>query len=658
MRTRFTRTLSLLICVSACLSCADEGAELSIDLRTDYVPGLEFTDVRIRLRQAGGIRDDWHRVGDGDYIRGQRISRFRAVDRGPVELDVELFGPDGRTVLGRPASVFFSGAATVTMVVSRTCEGVSCADELACSGGRCVDPECTPETPERCGDGCETTPCAAMAACSVGQCTSEGACLYEAVPDFCDSDEYCDPRVGCRLRPTSPRDAGMDAGMTDAGTPDAGTPDAGARDSGAADAAMDTNIDPTCGDECSTGNICERGIMDCTSGEARCVSAGPSVGGVVCRDARDVCDAEELCDGTSTECPEDRPASAGQVCSPGGECDIEERCDGVNDACPLDRFEDVGALCSAGFCNAMHECSADCTPGAICQPTDPCLSGSVDCATGTPRCLPVGNAPNDTECRADETTMGNCSGYSDACDTTGMQLVTTRTFACQSGSCVGNNNSLNVMCTRSTNGDSCGSSADTECTDQDTCFTGTCRSNDEANGTGCGSAVVTECTARDSCLAGECQINDAAPGTACGSTEDTACTAADTCAAGTCLTNHLGAGTDCSDGDACTTDDTCNGTGTCSPGTAMDCDDGLECTTDSCSAGSCLNPIVTNRCLIGGSCYVNGQLEMGNSCFNCNASVSQTTFSMRPTGSLCFVECEGMCTGAGVCDAPPAPFCF
>lgn len=652
MRIRINRSLVALLCLSACMSCADEEAELSIDLRTDYVPNLEFTDVRIRLRQAGELRDDWHRVGDGDYVRGQRISRFRSVARGPVELDVELYGPDGATLLRRPASVFFAGATTVTLVLTRSCEGVSCAEGLACSGSRCVDAECTPETPERCGDGCELTPCTPMNACAASQCTSEGACLYEARPGFCDSTEYCDPEAGCRLRPGGPRDSGMpDAGSLDAGARDAGPLDAGS------DASMDASVNPSCGEVCDTGNVCERGIMDCSSGAPRCESAGAGPAGILCRGARDLCDAEERCDGVSTDCPVDRAVSAGEVCSPGSACDIEERCDGVNDACPLDRFEDVGELCPGGFCNAAHECSAECSPGATCELSDACQSGRVDCSTGTPRCLPEGNAPDETECRSEETTRGLCGGYSDDCDTGGMRLVTTRTFECQSGSCVGSDDTISVVCSRATNGNTCGSTSNTECTDPDTCFAGTCRANHEPNGFGCGSSLDNQCTDPDTCLNGACQTNDAPMGAACGNDADTACTAPDTCAAGTCRTNHRGAGTACSDGDACTVGDSCDAVGSCSPGATMSCNDGLSCTSDSCSAGVCQNPVISDRCLIAGSCYVSGQPQAGNTCFNCNPVVSQTSFSMRPTGSLCFVECEGMCTSGGECNAPPAPFC-
>ncbi len=52
----------------------------------------------------------------------------------------------------------------------------------------------------------------------------------------------------------------------------------------------------------------------------------------------------------------------------------------------------------------------------------------------------------------------------------------------------------------------------------------------------------------------------------------------------------------CDDGDACSVGDTCDGAGTCVPGSAPDCDDGNLCTKDSCdSAVGCVNASAARR---------------------------------------------------------------
>jgi len=70
-----------------------------------------------------------------------------------------------------------------------------------------------------------------------------------------------------------------------------------------------------------------------------------------------------------------------------------------------------------------------------------------------------------------------------------------------------------------------------------------------------------------------CPVDAFAPsGTFCGSSADTDCTNRDTCdRAGTCRANNEARGTTCSDGDACTTGDQCDGTGSCTGGTPTIC---------------------------------------------------------------------------------------
>lgn len=82
------------------------------------------------------------------------------------------------------------------------------------------------------------------------------------------------------------------------------------------------------------------------------------------------------------------------------------------------------------------------------------------------------------------------------------------------------------------------------------------------------------CTLADSCQGGLCV------GTALDCDDKNPCTA-DLCEKATGCTHLPSDASPCSDGNVCTTDDTCQG-GFCLPGAATSCDDGNLCTTDSC----------------------------------------------------------------------------
>ena len=77
-------------------------------------------------------------------------------------------------------------------------------------------------------------------------------------------------------------------------------------------------------------------------------------------------------------------------------------------------------------------------------------------------------------------------------------------------------------------------------------------------------------------------------------------------------------GTACSDGNACTTTDTCDGAGLCVGGPAPNCDDGNPCTVDSC------DPVL--------GCVNNAAAATGFACSDGNACTTPDT-----------------CDGAGLC---------
>ncbi len=157
------------------------------------------------------------------------------------------------------------------------------------------------------------------------------------------------------------------------------------------------------------------------------------------------------------------------------------------------------------------------------------------------------------------------------------------------------------VCFNNVNFNSCNDGL--ECTTNDTCLASLCGGIPKAEGASCGDAG-SQCTNQDTCsLLGQCIDNGQQPnGDPCGSSSNTECSNADTCFSGQCNPNNESGGITCGDaGTACINQDTCDGSGACSDnGFASDstsCDaDGDQCTgPDACDgSGVCLvGPVIT-----------------------------------------------------------------
>lgn len=210
-------------------SCSPTTATLFVDIRTDLVAGVEFTATRVQVFGGGGtlaFADSDVSAAD-DFFAGVRVAELAGLPLGTLDLRVELSDATGRAVIGRPVRVTLRTDTVVTVLVTRDCRGVECPGAgdpaaTACLGGRCVDPRCTPEAPERCPVGCSVAAdCPAPgAACADARCES-GVCFSVGVDARCAADEYCDPDDACRARaPTGDAGAASDAGPmgSDAGT--------------------------------------------------------------------------------------------------------------------------------------------------------------------------------------------------------------------------------------------------------------------------------------------------------------------------------------------------------------------------------------------------------------------------------------------------------
>lgn len=112
----------------------------------------------------------------------------------------------------------------------------------------------------------------------------------------------------------------------------------------------------------------------------------------------------------------------------------------------------------------------------------------------------------------------------------------------------------------------------------------------------------------------------------------------------------------CSDGEYCTTPDTCDGAGACTAGPPRSCDDGEVCTgPDTCdeTGNRCRNDLLAGWCRIRGECVAEGTVDTGGTslCEQCVPSISTNRYEQAPEGTTC---------GATVCsggDLTPAPLC-
>jgi hypothetical protein len=229
-------SMRVLACLVVALGsgCSDDpGASLLVDLRTDFAPQTDFQRVRTTLSASGGAPALLveHNVTDGEsYLMGVRVADYAEVAPGSVTLLVQLVKTSGSVVAEQSAAVEIRADLAVTVVVTRSCLGVECpgaGDDpmaIACLGGRCVVPECSPEHPELCGPSECTAPadCTGFSECAEASCEL-GSCLAVADDTRCEVGEFCDRMLGC-LSALEPDAGALDAGV---GEPDAGRLDAG-----------------------------------------------------------------------------------------------------------------------------------------------------------------------------------------------------------------------------------------------------------------------------------------------------------------------------------------------------------------------------------------------------------------------------------------------
>jgi hypothetical protein len=289
------------------------------------------------------------------------------------------------------------------------------AEKQACT----TESECGVSNPcltHRCVDGfCENTrtDCTSDNPCFVGVCNIQnGQCLLIPTElgtscsdgQICNGEETCDGEGTC-LAGTPPsvgtpcpdgKVCNGDETCDGEGTCLAGTP-------------------ATAGTPCSDGNVCNGdetcdGAGACAAGEALDCNDGhdcttdtcdPSTGchntvrqqGDVCRAATDsICDLEEVCDGTSLDCPADAHEPDGIQCTDGNP-------------------QTVGETCQAGICTCA---GSDLDGDGIADPCDP-----VDATIVVKRAVAWPKRDKPAHIKAHGTLKTGVYGAADALDPSG-----------------------------------------------------------------------------------------------------------------------------------------------------------------------------------------------------------------------------------------------
>jgi hypothetical protein len=376
--------------------CPSAETGLLVDLRSDFVPGVEVARARTGVTVEGRVvgMDDVSLAG-ADLLRGERIAEVSPLPPGSYLIVVDLITPAGTILFTRRVRVDHRTSTALTVVATRDCEGRACpgpadpADATECFGGRCVPSGCAMLGEVGCppvlcaGDGDCPPP---VAACAAARCR-DGVCFAEGRMGACGRDAVCVPDRGCvDLGPTP--DAGTDAGGTDAGH-DAGPPTcAGGCDDGNG-CTDDACVSGSCrhtpnGAGCDDGNACTH--SDHCSGGG-CSGTGYGCAPMDCMTAS--CDGSGGCSysggcGSGSTCSGGSCVPCGapdQICCTGGGCNPGLWCyTGVctcgqrgGPCCPWDMGCDMGTVCGGGTCCVPY--GGSCAAGGPCCDPVPCRSG-------------------------------------------------------------------------------------------------------------------------------------------------------------------------------------------------------------------------------------------------------------------------------------------
>ncbi len=211
-------------------SCASSNArvDLRVQLRTDFRSGTEFFAVATELVATGERQLTPALLTSGD-VSVRTVAEFPNVStaRGR-RVRMTLLGIDETALATRTVSFDQDQTATIQVVITRSCEDVSCPSATGdlqaseCLAGECVDPSCVTGTESTCRRtrGCsELSDCPTPSAeCARAACI-DSVCYSEGSDTTCPERTYCDALRGCRAIPVA-ADAGPDSSVNDASVQD------------------------------------------------------------------------------------------------------------------------------------------------------------------------------------------------------------------------------------------------------------------------------------------------------------------------------------------------------------------------------------------------------------------------------------------------------
>lgn len=459
-----------LVSLASC-SCAS-GPTLWVDLRTNYVPGVEFQTVRTQIDSVGGGdigREASHALELNDAVRvGLRVATLADVVPGVYEVRVTLLDAGGSSIGATRLRVRVRDATLVTAIVTRDCTGIACGEDEFCVGMRCIPFDCgqerRPECPPALCDG--DADCSPAVSCAVAACL-EGTCQSFGDPALCGPRQYCHPEQGCL-----PLDR-MDAGVPLDGGPPPTCPPTGCNDN---------NI---CTDDSCVSGRCAftPNTADCGDG-VFCNGTDRCSGGTCSVHSGDPCPSQG-CDEANRTC----------VCRNDGDCPTRiegpyGNCGGFTDVCDMTgsqvrtvtTYRCVSGTCDGSDTTEMQACTRGSTDGTMCGATNCDTYGACDYADACDESAVQARTCTDSICaggacaaRPRTETRGcsrmtsgmscgarSCGGwggcdYADDCDQDGQESQTCTDYACSGGTCRGTSTRMTRDCMRSTEGQTCGS---------------------------------------------------------------------------------------------------------------------------------------------------------------------------------------------------------
>ncbi|MBI2394673.1 MAG: hypothetical protein HYV09_34210 [Deltaproteobacteria bacterium] len=678
--------------LSGAASCKSSGVSLSVDLRTDYLPGREFATVRTEVIPDGGgsmLSEQAVKPNDPGFVEGSRVADFGDLPKGDALVKVKVFSPEGEPLVERFARVAINGDSGVV------CPAPGGDTSLnTCDRGKCVRAECTPSTPQYCGEPeCSgDTDCHPDFECVSSRCVG-GTCLFLPVDSKCDPKQTCDATVGC-TPPLGP--ACTPTGSTETNCTDGKDDDCDGRVD-----CIDTDCDgKTCedGDLCTEGETCSKAACsggtaktcddknDCTADACDPVTgckvapldSGSCDDGDACTDG-DHC-AEGKCVGSgSTKCDDGNPctddtcdAAGGckhvnntATCDDGDACTTGDVCAGGTCKAGTAKSCDDGNACTDDSCDPATGCknannTAPCNDDVFCNGADTCASGACTVHAGNPcgticdepskKCLSCLSA---TDCGP--VTYGAwsaCTGFTGTCDSSGTRSRTVTTPSCAGGTCSYATSTETEACARVTEGTVCGtvaygvwgacggfaSTCDTTGTQSRSVTTPTCKSDVCTNVVTTGSQACTRSTTGVTCGTttygawGSCGGFASACDTT-GTQSRSRTTYA--CSGGTCAAS----------------------TGSVSQSCTRTVANGTSCGTNSyCCSGGCYAKNSAAHCSSCGiSCGTGSCVSIGSGHYSCTCSSNQQCIDRGfGSGATCWspsgtTVCNCQCTTANCC---------